>query len=50
MPIKSGKITLHLGPKEQKGPDDLLKPIIDFIDAAKRRQKLMIAVQEIDKR
>lgn len=48
MPIKRGDITVHLGPTEQGGPDSLLDPIIDFIDKARRRQKLRIAVQEID--
>ncbi|MEM6642135.1 MAG: phospholipase D-like domain-containing protein, partial [Bacteroidota bacterium] len=43
-------IELHLGPFQQQGPDDLLKPIIEFIDSARRRQRLMIAVQEIDHR
>ncbi|MCG8393445.1 MAG: phospholipase D-like domain-containing protein [Pseudomonadales bacterium] len=48
MPIRQGKITIHLGPQEQGGPDDLMQPIVDFIDSARRRQSLMIAVQEID--
>lgn len=48
MPLTVGSITVHLGPRTQGGPDDLLQPIIDFIDAAKRRQNLMIAIQEID--
>jgi len=48
MPITSGNITVHLGPAEQGGSDSLVDPIVAFIDRAKRRQKLMIAVQEID--
>lgn len=48
MPLIQGDITLHLGPDSQGGPDGLLEPIIDFIDRAKARQKLQIAVQEID--
>lgn len=48
MPVTRGNITVHLGPKEQGGPDSLLAPIIAFINRAKARQKLMIAVQEID--
>jgi phosphatidylserine/phosphatidylglycerophosphate/cardiolipin synthase-like enzyme len=50
MPITEGKITVHLGPMEQGGPDSLVDPIVAFIDKAKKRQKLMIAVQEIDHR
>ncbi len=50
MPIREGNITIHLGPQEQSAPDSLVDPIIAFIDSAKRRQKLMIAVQEIDHR
>ena len=48
MPITVGKIELHLGPQEQGGPDSLIDPIIAFIRRAKKRQNLMIAVQEID--
>jgi hypothetical protein len=48
MPITQGDITLHLGPQEQGGPDSLVRAIIDFVDAAKAKQKLQIAVQEID--
>lgn len=50
MPLTEGDITVHLGPTEQGGPDGLLAPIVGFIDAAKSRQKLMIAVQEVDNR
>ena len=50
MPITRGDITIHLGPAEQGGPDSLLDPIVDFINKAKKRQKLQIAVQEIDNR
>ena len=48
MPITRGDITVYLGPTEQGGPDSLLDAIVDFIDKAKKRQKLQIAVQEID--
>jgi phosphatidylserine/phosphatidylglycerophosphate/cardiolipin synthase-like enzyme len=48
MPITSGNIAVHLGPKEQGGDDSLVDAIIGFINQAKRRQKLMIAVQEVD--
>ncbi|MEM6637938.1 MAG: phospholipase D-like domain-containing protein [Pseudomonadota bacterium] len=48
MPLTQGDITVHLGPRERGGPDDLLEPIIRFIGQARRRQNLMIAVQEID--
>ncbi len=48
MPIQRGNVAVYLGPVEQGGPDDLLNPIIAFIDAAKAKQKLWIAVQEID--
>jgi len=50
MPTTSGNITLYLGPSQQGGPDDLLTPIIEFIDAAKKGHHLMIAIQEIDHR
>jgi len=50
MPITQGNITVHLGPAEQGGKDSLVDPIVAFIDRAKSRQKLMIAVQEIDHR
>jgi len=50
MPITEGNITLHLGPTEQGAPDSLITPIVDFIDKAKKKRKLMIAVQEIDHR
>ena len=48
MPIVEGNITVYLGPQQQGGPDSLIDPIIDFIDKSKKRQKLKIAVQEID--
>lgn len=48
MPVIIDNFELHLGPQQQGAPDSLLDPIIKFIDAAKRRQNLMIAVQEID--
>ena len=50
MPITEGDMVVHLGPQEQNAPDSLIDPIIDFIDKARKRQKLMIAVQEIDHR
>jgi phosphatidylserine/phosphatidylglycerophosphate/cardiolipin synthase-like enzyme len=50
MPIKVGDIELYLGPKEQGGADSLIDPIVAFIKRAKKRQNLMIAVQEIDNR
>ena len=50
MPFTEGNIILHLGPTEQGAPDSLITPIIEFINKAKRRQKLMIAVQEVDNR
>jgi phosphatidylserine/phosphatidylglycerophosphate/cardiolipin synthase-like enzyme len=46
MPLTLGNITIHMGPKQTGGPDDLQKAIIDFIKGAKR--KLDIAVQELD--
>lgn len=48
MPITVGDIEVFLGPQEHGGPDDLLAPILEFIGRAKSRQKLQIAVQEID--
>ncbi len=48
MPISVGDIELYLGPKEQGGADSLSEPIIAFIKRSKKRQNLMIAVQEID--
>jgi len=50
MPIKVGDIEIYLGPKELGGADSLIEPIIAFIKRAKKRQSLMIAVQEIDNR
>lgn len=50
MPIQVGDIELYLGPHEQGGPDSLIEPILAFIRRAKKRQNLMIAVQEIDNR
>lgn len=48
MPVTSGDIAVHLGPREFGAPDDLLVPILDFIGRARSRQNLMIAIQEID--
>ena len=48
MPITAGDIEVFLGPEEQGAPDALLAPIVEFIGSAGYRQKLMIAVQEID--
>lgn len=50
MPIEVGNIKVYLGPQEQGGPDSLIDPILAFINQAKKRQNLMIAVQEIDNR
>lgn len=46
MPVKVGNIEIHMGPRQVGAPDDLLRPIVDFIDGAKRR--LDVAVQELD--
>lgn len=46
MPEKVGNIKLYMGPTELGAPDDLKKPIIDFINGATKR--LDIAVQELD--
>lgn len=46
MPKKIGDIELYMGPDNIDGPDNLLKPIVDFIDKAEKR--LYIAVQELD--
>ena len=48
MPVIIDNFELHLGPKQQGAADSLIDPIISFIGAAKSRQNLMIAVQEID--
>lgn len=48
MPVTEGNIKVFFGPAEQGGDDSLLDPIIDFIDKAREKQKLIIAVQEID--
>lgn len=48
MSEKIGNIEFYMGPKEVGGPDDLKKPIVDFIDGAERR--LYIAVQELDRK
>jgi phosphatidylserine/phosphatidylglycerophosphate/cardiolipin synthase-like enzyme len=48
MAVKVGDISVYLGPQEQGGEDSLLKPLVDFIDKSKKKQKLMIAVQEIE--
>ena len=50
MPLKIGNIEVYLGPQEQGAPDSLITPIVDFINSAKPRQKLMIAIQEVDNR
>lgn len=50
MPITRGDISVHLGPVQQGAADSLLEPIVAFIDKAKKKQKLQIAVQEIDNR
>lgn len=46
MPLKIGNIELYMGPKQLGGNDDLLNPIVEFIDRAQK--KLFIAVQELD--
>ena len=46
MPKKIGNLEIYMGPSQVGSPDDLLKPIVDFIDGAQKR--LNIAVQEID--
>lgn len=46
MPKLIGNIELHMGPSEVGSPDNLLNPIINFIDGAQK--SLNIAVQEID--
>jgi len=46
MPTTSENITLHLGPDQKGEPDDLLTPIVEFIDAAKKGHHLMIASHE----
>ena len=49
MPIEiDNTIKVYFGPEEQGGKDSLLQPILDFIGQAKKRQNLMIAVQEVD--
>ena len=48
MSIIEGNISVYLGPLEQDAPDSLINPIVTFIDKAKKKQKLMIAVQEIE--
>lgn len=46
MPKTIGNIELYMGPDTVGGKDNLLNPIIDFIDGAQKR--LFIAVQELD--
>lgn len=46
MPKLVGNILLYMGPDTVGGKDNLLNPIIDFINGAKKR--LFIAVQELD--
>ena len=48
MPTTVGDIEVFMGPQAFGGADDLLPPILEFIGRAKKRQNLMIAVQEID--
>ena len=48
MPLQVGDITIYHGPQAHGAPDDLAAPIIEFIGRAKKRQNLMIAIQEID--
>lgn len=46
MPKKIGNIELYMGPNQVDANDNLLKTIVDFIDATQKR--LFIAVQELD--
>lgn len=46
MPLSVGNITMHLGPQNIGGPDDLEAAIIEFIEAATK--SLYISVQELD--
>jgi len=46
MPLSVGNIELFMGPKQVGAPDDLEKPIIDFIDSVD--STLEIAVQELE--
>lgn len=46
MPKKIGHIELYMGPQQVGAQDDLLAPIVNFIDGAQKR--LFIAVQELD--
>ncbi|MFC1785678.1 phospholipase D-like domain-containing protein [Candidatus Neomarinimicrobiota bacterium] len=46
MPKSIGNVKLYMGPDMVGGKDNLLNPIIDFIDGAQKR--LFIAVQELD--
>ena len=46
MPKKVGNIELYMGPSQLEAEDDLLTPIVDFIDGAQK--KLYIAAQELD--
>ena len=50
MPIRTddGNIEVHMGPSEVGAPDELRRPIVDFIKGANR--SLDIAVQELDDR
>ncbi|MCP5099269.1 MAG: phospholipase [Chloroflexi bacterium] len=50
MPLTMGDFKVYLGPKEQGGEDALVTPIVELINKAQKRQKLMIAVQEIENR
>lgn len=46
MPHVEGNIEVYMGPHTLNSPDDLLSPIVDFINGA--QSSLNIAVQEID--
>lgn len=48
MPEKIGNIELYMGPSEVGGKDNLLNPIVEFINKAQKR--LFIAAQELDSR
>lgn len=46
MPASIGNVTLHMGPTQVGGPDNLENPIVQFVEAA--RDDLLVAVQELE--
>ena len=46
MPVRHDGVTMHLGPREAGGPDELAPPLVAFIDGAEK--ELCVAIQEID--